>query len=671
MRGQKAVALILAIGILAIISAVATSFMLSMRLEYKVAVNYYRGMRSRYLAEAAAEEAIALLKLDAASNAFSFTPSFSRQVSTSDGEEAGSSNAVIEDETSKLNISNAGDAVIENLISYALGVTNQGVINRIRAAITGNRDSQSLYELKSKMRAHQIEEDYIDALMPYLTVSASGNSIFNSSVNVNTASDVVLKSVLKNAGGINAAQLEQVVSAIQNARPVTHWAEFNNIFYDPANGTSLYANGTLSMDQANAIIEACNPNRATLPPSGTKFCLQPGGYYTIEGNGASAEGGSATVVARVYIYDIIHQTSEDDFKNGDINFNYTCWRDNCPTRFGGSETVDGSVKLGFFDDFEDAIYTNRYWNTTPSNGYLETNWNGVIPPGSAWSNFNLRVDANDQGSAADMRTVATVNIRNDLGVLHSRQGTLSWGGNMYAYLLNPETGLVQHMTAEGYIHSGYAQDTEEAISERWRYGDGQVRLFTSGRDSRDDDEVDDYRTSLKYTAMKRFNIASRFDPAAGLNKVSITVTNNEGSAGTLEVDLSTLNAASSGSITLYSHAIRTEWDDFHAMEDSGEYASAVITPPAGGEVRWGTITGTLSHSTNESSKQGDISLGISETSSVSIADGGFAIIDQVSSGLQYTAYFSSGDDDIIEAPILEDVTITYLPDTELKSFAFK
>src|SRR3989338_5577014 len=72
MRNKEGIALILAVGILALLAVIATSFALNMRLEYKAAVNHYNGVKAHYLAEAAVERAIAELRTHVKSSAFDY-----------------------------------------------------------------------------------------------------------------------------------------------------------------------------------------------------------------------------------------------------------------------------------------------------------------------------------------------------------------------------------------------------------------------------------------------------------------------------------------------------------------------------------------------------------------------------------------------------------------------
>lgn len=673
MKNQKAIALILALGILAILSTLSTSFMLAMRLEYKAAINYYNSVQSQYLAEAGVQEAIARLKLDAQTNAFTYTAGASRTLTSPGGTEIGSYSAVVIDEQSKLNIKNAGSEVLEKLISLVLETNDAGTINRIRSALSICSDVKNIYELKTTLKSNNVDESELAVLMPYLTVVSP--SCGGSWINVNTAREPVLRAVLEGAGGINESQLGQVLSAIKSAIPITSWSEFNDIFDAPQNG--LVAQGVLSSNEADAIKDMCNPNRENV--SGTKFSFNSGGNYTIEGTSSLPDSRiTDKAVANAYIYDIVYHNTKNDFEQG--SFDRASWRNDCPTSFQGSEKIDGSIKLGFYDDFSDPAFTIKYWsgwNITIVGGKLRTNFTSAYPPNS-YGDFNVRVEATDFWNSDYGKDVAWLKFRGGLLAIHMRQGYVSWwdeeikdgNGNIimwdpvWIYLIE---GSITGKTISEYIKyvadtAGKTITTEEAEKLRYKYPPGRLALYHYT----DPPDISEHYIEAG-TQCGYYNGPKTFRVKAIDYDIEISV---DGTS--LEKDLTGYPISTSGSFELYSHGVISEWDDFHVMTDHGSYTSKLIAPSGGGPVMWGTITGTLSHSTIDKDLQGSIVLSTSPgTSSASIADGGFAAIGVRSNSLIYTADLHSGDSDLIEAPILEDVTLTYIPKTKLTSFTFE
>jgi len=127
MKSQKGIALILAIGILAVLSVVATSFALNMRLEYKIARNYNNRVKARYLAYAALQKAIVELKDNAKKDAFNSPAASASSIPAGSEGLFHSANAAIEDEQGKLNVNNCSPNTLKDLFSYIIeekGVSN-------------------------------------------------------------------------------------------------------------------------------------------------------------------------------------------------------------------------------------------------------------------------------------------------------------------------------------------------------------------------------------------------------------------------------------------------------------------------------------------------------------------------------------------------------------------
>ena len=269
MKDRKGIALIMAVGILAVLAAIATSFALNMRLEYKAAMNYSNGVKARYAAEAGVQAAILLLRDEAKSSAFDdlSEPWSSHPAATikwdivsESGVSIGSDGtayATIEDEQRKVNINNASAMLMENLCDYTLAETTYisgDIADAIRLWKPAN-GYLTKEEIKSSIGRVLSEEDDVAACYSSLESHITVNSYVDenwdpdrSPVNINTADLPVLKSVLDVLGSRGAYEdlAEEIYDRVRGEGdyaslgpdPFKSWAEFDG-FIDTYESRSL------------------------------------------------------------------------------------------------------------------------------------------------------------------------------------------------------------------------------------------------------------------------------------------------------------------------------------------------------------------------------------------------------------------------------------------------
>lgn len=646
MKRQRGVALILAIGVLAVLTTFATTFALNMRLEYKVAVNYYNAVRARYIADAALQKAIAELRGYVKTNAFDSLASSSSTVTTLEGE-AHSANAVIEDEQGKLNINNCDADLFENLIEVLVTKKSyQGLSTDDASTIIELRPDSGYSTLQDIIVRAQIDKEKIALLKPYITTLSyeDPNNSNRSPINVNTADRALIAAVLITDSDLDMDPAWNVAGGLEGAG-LTSWNEFNNTI------DGMIQSGYINEEQATNIKENVNPNRATVT---TKFCFHPGGYYSITATGTVYDGASNTLAEEVLssvvkINEIYTETTKEQFEGGTTN--RTTYLNSVP-----DEREDG-IKLGFWDNFDETLSDGTLFSIGKWGGLTDSDdiYNGdgdvdnelvagsyqlFIAPRN-WDDFYFSVKVTDLSDGYQMKDVAQVIFRGDTLIgdpdaAFARQGPLEWGG-AWAYMLGGEIVFLTNSEA-----TALGLDPSQ---DKYIYP-SQLRIWP---DSNQD--TDSERTLIDYEVSKTLEITAH-DSGATISVGNTFFTRND------VVDRS-------GRIALYPHAISVAWDDVRIIGSSGSFRSADISP--GETVEWGTITGTI-----EDPEEGNIEIRANGTGTlVNLSSTNpFAVIGGSSSSIYWEAIFTQFEEDTSHTgcPVLEDVTITYLPETVVKYY---
>ncbi|MBN1870938.1 MAG: hypothetical protein JW800_00030 [Candidatus Omnitrophica bacterium] len=406
MKRDRGIALLLAIGILMVLALIATSFALTMRLEYRAAMNYYHGVKARFAAEAALNKAISDLRDDAKSGAFDTlyetwaTGGIEETVTTST--ESIHCEAVVADENRKLNINIVNGDLLDDLIYILInfGSNNPPLAGTNHAAgyysgVLEAGDGTAIYQRRPAGGYQNIwhivsisanaSDSYNDItaakmhlLKDFLTTN-SYDSAYNH-ININTADRAVMAAALVYNVGLSDAKAWLVAGCIQNDRPFGSWLSFHASMDAIAAG----GYGGITQTEADNIKDAMNPNRG----GGLVFGFNSGGYYGVTAKGHTVIGGNQiaeqTLFAIVKIYDIIYVSDEGDFAGalGDdyADFEKVNWLDEAPIRVGGNfwsgDTLPGSLKLGYLDDFNDPRYTKRAFGNAVASNLIDVDGDG-------------------------------------------------------------------------------------------------------------------------------------------------------------------------------------------------------------------------------------------------------------------------------------------------------
>ncbi len=405
------VALIMSVGILALLAMIATSFAINMQLEYKAATNQLNYTKAAALAEAGIEKAIAELRKDAKENFVYSADTKTYQGSLSDG--LGSYDVDIIDEQRKININYANRELLKALLGDSDYARADAIINYRGSIIWPNPPEnafKTIEEIKLVPTTPVIDDATYKTIEEDITVNSypDPNTIDDTDkeetrcpVNVNTADEKVLKAVIAGISDgpntISTAEANTVVNDLKSARPFSSWIEFKERLDD------LAGKGNIKPAEATLIMNNCNPNRTKPSTYTTDFCFFSGGKYALISTGRVFSLTDQTIKLAekklkviVDIYDIFNQTKKSQFQGeaGDVfpvAFKVNCF-DDCPVRgdeqeaYGiapaAYEKIKGAVKIGLWDDFDedgaDAIfYVNGYWAKRGSGTADGKVWSGT------------------------------------------------------------------------------------------------------------------------------------------------------------------------------------------------------------------------------------------------------------------------------------------------------
>jgi type II secretory pathway component PulK len=432
---NKGFALIIAVGVLAVLVLFIVAFTATARLEEQAARNYSYKIRAKYLAEAGASKAISELKEQAKSGFVWVTADnwYSGYDEDDLLDNCGRYSVTITDSSSQiyLNDDNTDDR-LEDILNN-LGVIIGGNLDGDEGTKIINNRPAGGYETKEQLRTALTDEEY-DDLKDYITAYSylddfydydmSNNTYSHTSrapVNVNTAKEEVLRAVLINiSDGVNtisASEAEAVAGGIIDARPFSTWSDFEDCL------DSSVSSGDISNSEKDLIINNCNPNREKPSTFTTEFSFHAGGYFEIESTGTLYETSSQTktlaqhiILSVVRTHNVAAFSDKPEF-NEDLNYNGVLdedefdiygsggldfpifhnvnWLDSCPVTSdydeglnlkSNYETIPGSIKLGFWDDF------NEDNDTTNEVGWSYYNWTTDLV------NSSMKIDVVSEGN---------------------------------------------------------------------------------------------------------------------------------------------------------------------------------------------------------------------------------------------------------------------------------
>ncbi len=392
------VALIMSVGILALLAMIATSFAINMQLEYKAATNQLNYTKAAALAEAGIEKAIAELIQDAKTN-FTYNADSVNSGTYSDitlNYGLGSYEVKIEDEQRKVNINYANKTLLKGLLDGDDSKA-QAIIDyrKDRLNLPPENPFKTIEEVKPVLgnddAAYKVIEEYItvNSYCDPNTINDAGADESRCPVNINTADEKVLKAVIAGISDgpntISTAEANTVVNDLKSARPFSSWIEFKERLDD------LAGKDNIKLAEATLIMNNCNPNRTKPSTYTTDFCFFSGGNYALTSTGkvfSSTGQTEANKLAEkkikviVRIYGILNQTKKSQFQGKDgeeepVAFKVNTY-DSCPVESIDSTNsweknssytqVSDSIKNGFWDNMDDT------WDADGAMFYVNGSW---------------------------------------------------------------------------------------------------------------------------------------------------------------------------------------------------------------------------------------------------------------------------------------------------------
>ncbi|MCG2712512.1 MAG: general secretion pathway protein GspK [Candidatus Omnitrophica bacterium] len=408
-KNNSAIALILTVGILAILALVAVGFSAFTRLELRATENFANQFKAELIAEAGIARAINDLKYEAAYGAKvdpydtmldpwfyasgvnidlaeASSPSYGSDISYG----GGTYRLKVIDCASLININTPlPDSDAENdfknmieafLDSLGLRGVNSAMISAMAQDMIDLRNTlpDRVYSSKDELKLiTNIGESRCDEIKKYITLYNNADDIsghtFKTFVNVNTASANVLYAVLRDLmdDDTECNNLTAAIVARQSTNPfdgknpdanvfdfICPRSEFGKFLDYAADATGL---NIISQANRDSVLNKTDPNLNNTDT--THFSFDSGGYYEIEAIG-SYRGTNKRIKKAALIYNKIYETTKNEFLS-DGNSARINLKNRCPINFSelkqhiytyNSECTiirPNAVKLGFWDDFED------------------------------------------------------------------------------------------------------------------------------------------------------------------------------------------------------------------------------------------------------------------------------------------------------------------------------
>lgn len=412
---KSGVALLMSLGLLALLSVLGIAFATNMRLMERTTRDFIYEVQARYLAEAGVQYAIAVLKQDARTK-FVFNgvnptgtgadkdklillPPPSGQASLPTGN---SIEIKAIDTARQVNINGASKNLLDCLPGIGYDSTNDtGLAKDIddkRGKLPGKMflTKQSIcltsgigpvtYE---KIKDYISTYSYADPNVQDSAGNVVGVNNARSAMNINTLgedtnSETMLSGVLQKIDNVATDTAGNIISTLRgnSDKPIKSWSQFNGLVEAAVSDTDTREN----------IENMFNPNKKKPQMTGqnkgipTEFCFHSGGTYELTVTGTIKKSGyqvaSKTISTVVKIFDINNITTMEQFQ-GDLDVNYdgmpdgdtnndgviaapdygrVTWLDSCPVNIrecydkkyisGDAVTAPDSLKMGFWEDFD-------------------------------------------------------------------------------------------------------------------------------------------------------------------------------------------------------------------------------------------------------------------------------------------------------------------------------
>lgn len=372
-KNNKGVALIVTVGVLALIALIATSFAFNMTFDLKASANFMEKMKAAQASDAGISLAIAYLRelssndfigLSSASCDWNYVsasnPSFDLRDGIAGNGTSGSLGDVgraniavyslkVTDTASQINVNDTNPnlrTILGNL-AVVLGLAradgeaiadnaNRPFSTKEEVMTSSGWNASKYAVIKDYICVHgYIDKNSEDTAPSVLTGPGTYQS--KAPVNINTAGPEVLRAVLM--GIVTDAQASALASAIVAQRSSSAFRDWNGAaasggFDDFIDTVSIFP--VLSSADRAGIKANANPNRVKPSSYTTDFCFNPGGYYEICSAGTvgidtNSDGDLSDAVDRpvssqettvvVRIFEVVNYTTKEQFRGEDANYN--------------------------------------------------------------------------------------------------------------------------------------------------------------------------------------------------------------------------------------------------------------------------------------------------------------------------------------------------------------
>ena len=433
---RKGVALILAIGVVTVLSILAVSFGFNMRLEQQATYNYCFSVKAKYLAEAGIQEAIVELRNDAMSEYVddlgdSWNSSLSQRFA--DGEYQVSvvdcARRVNINDTSNLKLRDVLGELAEQIGSPLSRSDGEDVFDN------GPYDDKTMLK-KSGNDDSILSDNKYQAIKDYITVfgevdpdtvDPTSSSLSNAPrvpVNINTAEKEVLMALFIPLGissSVAGSFADAIMSRVSTDSFQTR-SEFNQ-YIDTLPGG-------ITQDDAKKVKANFNPNtdiftvdnnpnaswrghaysKKELSDYTTEFCFNSGGYYEITSTGRcgiDTDGDNVmdqtyaekVIVAHVKVFEEVRHTTQNQFLAGLSGSSNKDKETNLHKNFGLQtypEAVEANVTPAVYDG---QIMLGTYEADSPQAGLA-----------FFYATFDESIDANYSGSSTSADTSDPLDI---------------------------------------------------------------------------------------------------------------------------------------------------------------------------------------------------------------------------------------------------------------------
>lgn len=723
---QSGVALLMSLGILALLSILGVAFSTNMRLMERTTRDFVYDMQARYLAEGGVEYAVASLKADARTK-FLFTKNSiatNNQINLAIGNDT----VVIDvkDTATKINVNYADKNLLDTVLAGVgqnkaqdiidqrngpdgkPGIANfdddgNGVTDEADELGASSSDDIPFITPKSINSVNKIgdvftaNKDFITAwgYCDPNTQDNTGNNVPRSAININTASQDVLKKILEPIDQVSltdaATLASQIVSRVTGGVPFNSWEGFND-FID----TQDYLDATAKQN----VKDNFNPNRrkpqCDSNTASTEFCFHSGGTYELTATGTvtKGSGGTSQIVAQktintiVEIFNLWNQTTKEQFViSGSGSYKGVTWEDSCPVRSDDNWNcgipkeeddyddashstnyliIKNALKIGYWDEFNENksnIWWNKQENPTQFNGVADMPVWGTIILGNGQDDWKLENYSATIMALEQYTSEPNTGIWDYDGVSPDENTAHRVGNFIYAlpdgdegrddlscaqwYIKTekkPGVTVVHTPALAPFVYSVYTAIPE--INNEWVEGTAEI----------------EYSKSLAYRITKigrdvNFHMIKDMDTTKFGGIPSVSATRRVDTNGWIKMWSGTEDG--------------THWDNLRVIPDHGSYTSDPLTLSSA--VEWGTVWGTVTRPDSvKNIMDVDIKIEVPPADGTETEmdfTGGAQITAQNSTGIQYQAnlysIYDATNNPYLETPVLEDVWITYMPKTKI------